>query len=436
MKLLVQKVLEILAKAIVAKYKPEVIGITGSVGKTSAREAIYSVLSSKFKVRRSLKNYNNEIGVPLTIIGAVSPAKSILDWFKIFFRGIKLLLKKDKDYPEILILEMAADKPGDLDYLTGMVKPDIGVITSIGDSHIENFGSQEKIKQEKSILAKAVNRQGRVVLNIDDRQVKSLIKETKAKVLTYSINNEAEISAKEIKLIFNPLPNKKYDLGINFKLLSVNAFVPVFLPAVISRAGVYAALTGAALGLIKGMNLVEISQALKNYSPQSGRMKLILGVKNTYIIDDTYNASPTASVLAIETLAGIPKKGYENKYAVLGDMLELGKLSESKHREVGQAIAKNKIDKLIVVGERARDIARGALSAGMKEDNIFHFDATAEAGKFIQERIKSGDIILVKGSQGARMEKVVKEIMAEPWRAKELLVRQDKEWDNNKFVRI
>lgn len=424
MKLLMQKILKITAKLILKKYRPEVIGITGSVGKTGAKEAIYAVLNGKFKARRSLKNYNNEIGLPLTVIGAASPAKSIFGWFKTFFLAGKLLLKRDKSYPEILILEMAADQPGDLTYLTGLAKPQAAVITSIGYAHLENFGSLEKIKREKSVLAKAIGRQGWVVLNIDDRQVKSLIKETKAKILTYGLDSEAEVSGQEIKLMFTADA-----LGINFKLVSHNAFVPVFLPKVISRAGVYAALAGAALGLIKGLNLVEISQALKKYSAPNGRMKLLLGVKNTYIIDDTYNASPAAVVLALETLAGFPQTGGKNKYAVLGDMLELGKLSQVKHEEVGRAVIKNKIDKLIAVGERARDIARGALSAGMTEDDVFHFDTTEEAGKFIQKRIKPGDIILVKGSQGARMEKIVKEIMAEPLKADDLLVRQGREWE-------
>ena len=423
MKPLIQKILKILAKLILKKYRPEVIGITGSAGKTGAREAIYAVLNAKFKVRRSLKNYNNEIGLPLTVIGAAAPAKSIFGWVKIFFLAGKLLLKQDKNYPKILILEMAADKPGDLNYLTDMVQPQVAVITSIGEAHLENFGSLEKIKQEKSVLIKVIGRQDWAVLNVDDRQIKSLVKETKAKILSYAINNEAEVRGQEIRLIFTADA-----LGINFKLASRNTLVPVFLPMVISKAGVYAALAGAAVGIIKGLNLVEISQALKNYSPPSGRMRLISGIKNTYIIDDTYNASPAASILAIETLAGITKNGRENKYAVLGDMLELGKLSQVKHEEVGRAIVKNKIDKLIVVGERSRDIARGAINAGMAEDDIFHFDAIAEAGKFIQERIKSGDIILVKGSQGARMEKVVEEIMAQPLSAGELLVRQGKEW--------
>ena len=425
MKPLIQKILKIAAKLILKKYRPEIIGITGSAGKTGAREAIYAVLASKFKARRSLKNYNNEIGLPLTVIGAAASAKSIFGWLKIFFLAGRLLLKQDKNYPEILILEMAADKPGDLNYLTDIVQPQIAVITSIGEAHLENFGSLEKIKQEKSVLVKVIGRQGWAVLNVDDQQVKSLIKATKAKILTYGLDSEAEVSGQEPRLMITADV-----LGMNFKLVSRHTFVPIFLPTVISKAGVYAALAGAALGIIKGFNLVEISQALKNYAPPPGRMRLLSGIKNTYIIDDTYNASPSASILAIETLAGLPKNGRENKYAVLGDMLELGKLSQTKHEEVGRAVVKNKIDKLIAVGERARDIARGAISAGMSEDDVFHFDATIDAGKFIQERIKSGDIILVKGSQGARLEKIVKEIMAEPLSAGELLVRQGSEWDN------
>lgn len=426
MKSLIQKILKMLAKLILKKYRPEVIGITGSAGKTGAKEAIYAVLSAKFKARRSLKNYNNEIGLPLAIIGAASPAKSIFGWLKIFFFAGKLLLKRDKNYPEILILEMAADKPGDLIYLTDIARPDIAVITSIGEAHLEKFGSLENIKREKAVLAKSVDRPGYVVLNIDDRSTKLLIKEIKAKILTYGLDKEAEVSAQELKLMFNQL-NKDAEAGLNFKLVSRGAFIPVFLPKVIGRAGVYAALAGVGLGVIKGMNLVEISQALKKYSPPPGRMRLLAGVKNTYIIDDTYNASPAAAILALETLAAMPKTGM--KYAALGDMLELGRLTQAKHEEVGRAVVKNKIDKLIAVGERARDMVRSALSAGMKEDDVFHFDSNQAAGKFIQERIKPGDIILVKGSQGARMEKIVKEIMAEPLGAQELLVRQGREWE-------
>lgn len=430
MKKILQKLLKISAKLILKKYNPEIIGITGSVGKTGAREAIYAVLSSKFKARRSLKNYNNEIGAPLAIIGAASPAKSIYGWVKVFLMAGKLLLKKNENYPDILILEMAADKPGDMDYLTDIIKPNVGVITSIGHSHIENFGSIEKIKKEKLVLLKNIKHGGLAVLNIDDSRLKLAAEKSGVRILSYGMGDGAEVSGRETKLMFDFGFDGKNKLGMNFKLFYNNAFVPVFLPDTISKAGVRAALAGAAVGVIKGMNLVEISQALKKYSPPNGRMKLLAGVKNTCIIDDTYNASPVSMISAVETLAGMPKKGSENKYAVLGDMLELGEFSVEKHKEAGRAVVKNKIDKLIVVGERSRDIARGALKSGMKQDDIFHFADTESAGKFIQGRIMSGDIILIKGSQGARMEKIVKEIMAKPLMAEELLVRQGREWEN------
>jgi len=428
MRSLLQTILKILAKLILAKYKPEIIGITGSVGKTGAKEAIYSVLTAKFKVRQSLKNYNNEIGLPLTVIGVESSSRSLLGWLKIFFVTIKLLLKHDQDYPKILILEMAVDRPGDLDYLTDIAGCNIGVITSIGESHLEYFETLENIKIEKVTLIRKLARDGWAVLNVDDNRVRSVVKETKAKVFTYAIDGEADVSGKEIRIRFPSTGADGEEFGLSFKLTNHGSFAPVFLPNIISKAGVYAALAGAAIGVIKGLNLVEISQSLRKYDSPKGRMKFLSGIKNTFIIDDTYNASPTSSVLALETLGNIAARPGAYKYAVLGDMLELGVLSEPGHAAVGRAAVKNKIDKLIVVGERSRDIARGARNAGMKDDNIFHFATTAEAGKFIQARIKIGDIILVKGSQGARLEKIVQAIMAEPLRAGELLVRQGREW--------
>lgn len=428
MKKLLQKIFKILAKAILAKYQPEVIGVTGSVGKTGAKEAIYCVLASKFKVRQSIKNYNNEIGLPLTIIGVESSLRSLFGWARIFFIAIKLLLKFDPDYPKILVLEMAVDRPGDLDYLTDIAGCNIGVIMSIGESHLEYFKTLENIRQEKATLIRKLARDGWAVLNIDDDKVRSVSQETKARVFTYAIEGEADISAKEVRLKFPASGAGGEEFGLSFKLTNQGSFAPVFLPKIISKAGVYACLAGAAIGIIKGLNLVEISQALKEYETPAGRMKFLPGIKNSFIIDDTYNASPTSSNLALKTLGSITGRGGAHKYAILGDMLELGALSESGHAAVGRGVADNKIDKLIVVGERSRDIARGAKQAGMKSDDIFHFAATAAAGSFIKGRIKIGDIILVKGSQGARLEKIVEQIMAEPWLAGELLVRQGREW--------
>ena len=147
---------------------------------------------------------------------------------------------------------------------------------------------------------------------------------------------------------------------------------------------------------------------------------MILGVKNSFIIDDTYNSSPQYSKAALEILAEMPSDG--RKIAIFGDMLELGKVSEAAHRAVGKKLVELGIEYLFVVGERSRDIARGAKEAGMSDDKIYHFPYTMEAGVFLQERLKQGDVVLIKGSRGSKMEQVVYEIMAKPWLAEDLLV--------------
>lgn len=430
MKKLIQYKLKFLSKIILKKYRPDIIGITGSVGKTSAKEAIYAVLSTKFNVRRSIKNYNNEIGLPLTIIGADSPSRSIFGWIAIFCKALKLIFAADKNYPRILILEMGVDHPGDMAYLKSIVKCKIGIITAIGPTHLEYFGAISNIQKEKAGLISDMAKTDWAVLNYDDEKVMQTAKATVAKILTFGLNPYSDISALEIIFSFSNI-NSGEDkenianlTGISFKLRHNGSTVPVLLSGIISQSAVYAALAGTATGIIYDFNLIEISQALRKFISPKGRMNVIQGIKNTVIIDDTYNASPQSTISALETAGKIPIAEGARKYAVLGDMLELGSQSERGHKEVGKKVFSAGINKLLVVGERARDIARGAVKAGMLKDDIFEFAAAAEAGKFIQQRIGAGDLILVKGSQGMRMEKVVKEIMAEPLRAKELLVRQ------------
>ena len=204
--------------------------------------------------------------------------------------------------------------------------------------------------------------------------------------------------------------------------------MPVLLPKVVGQHLVYTALAAIAVGLAHGLNLHAIMESLRKFEPPKGRMNIILGIKNTLLIDDTYNSSPLAAAKALRQLSLINFNQRHKKYAVLGDMLELGGFSEQAHQELGQAVAERKIDYLVTVGEKARDIVRGAVGRGMPKDDCFSFAAAEEAGKFLQPRIAEGDLLLVKGSQGMRMEKIVKELMAEPWRAKELLVRQGREW--------
>ncbi len=401
--------------------------MTGSVGKTGAKEAIFTVLSSKFNVRQSLKNYNNEIGLPLTIIGAQSPGKFILGWCAVIVKAILMILIKEKEYPRILVAELAVDKPGDMGYLINIVKCKVGVVTAIGHSHLEFFGSIEKIKKEKELLIKrGLTENGWAVLNYDDEKTRAMREETGARVLTFGFSEQAEVSARELKSISN-IKNK--DFGVNFKLIFKGSAVPVFLPKVISEITVQAALTAGAVAIIYGFNLIEIGSALKNFKSPPGRLSLIDGIKGTLIMDDTYNSSPQSSIAALKTAENIFLERGARKIAVLGDMLELGSYTEEGHREIGRQVAMSGADVLMTVGERARDIGRGAREAGMNADNIFHFSDVGEAGLFLQDKMREGDLILIKGSQGMRMEKIVKEIMADPLRAEELLVRQGKEWE-------
>lgn len=420
MKKLIQLKLKILAKAILAKYKPEIIGITGSVGKTGAKEAVFAVLSSKYNVRRSIKNYNNEIGVPLTIIGAEAQGKSFFGWIGVFVKALKLIVFKVSDYPEILILEMGVDHPGDMKYLNSIVKCKIAIITRIGESHLEFFKSVDEIQKEKELLIKQLPKSGFAILNYDDERVKS-ISDIRAKVIKYGFNEESDILAKDV--------NGNSQDGIDFKFLYEGNLFPVHLPNVKGRVAISAALAGVAVGIAYGLKPGNISKALTKYNPPKGRMNLIKGVKNTLIIDDTYNSSPQSCLAALDAVKDVEIVRGARRFAVLGDMLELGSYTEEGHRLVGQKAFDVGIDKLIVIGDKSRYIAQGAGDAGMKKDNIFHFPNSDDARLFVQDRIQEGDIILIKGSQGIRMERIVKEIMSDPLSASKLLVRQGEKWE-------
>ncbi len=418
MKKLLKKILRALASAILRKYNPDVIAITGSVGKTSTKEAIFIVLEQKFNVRKNIKNYNNEIGIPLTIIGKESGGKSLFRWLSVGFAGLRLILFKDKKYPQILILELGADHPGDIKYLASFVKPKIGIITAVAPVHTEFFKNLESVAKEKGELIKALPKDGLAILNNDDKLVAEMASLTKAKILTFGFGANSGVGASEIK----------NNTGINFKIRYQGNVLPVTLENIIASHLIYSVLPAFAVGARYNLNLIEIAAALKKYKSPPGRMNLISGIKKTQIIDDTYNSSPQAAAAALKVLTGLKVPPGSRRYAVLGDMLELGGLSEPAHREIGALVAELNIDVLITVGELSRDIAKNAKTAGMSEDLIFSFAATSEAGKFLQSRIGDGDIILIKGSQGMRMEKIVKEIMADPQFANELLVRQGKEW--------
>lgn len=424
MKKFLQMILALLARLMLRRYKPTVICITGNVGKTSAKEAVFAVVSGSFSARKSEKNYNNEIGVPLTILGVRSGGTSMVAWaIQCAAACGKLVWAK---YPKVLVIEMAVDRPGDMEYLLSIVTPAIAVFTSMGEVpvHVENFVSAQAFVKEKIKLAHAVSKSGFVVVNEDVAAWKDI--KTKGTMVRYGFAPDADVKIYTPEYRFLTENGISVPIGITFKMEYKGSLVPFRLDGAFGMAsGSYAAAAACAVGVALEMNLVEIAAALQNYAPPNGRLKLIEGIKGSYILDDTYNASPASMDAALETLYALPA---ERKIAVLGDMLELGKFTEEAHRAAGKKAA-SACGMLITVGERMRFAADEAKAHGFIENkNLFSFDTAEDAGRFMAGEVKEKDLVVVKGSQGMRMEYVVKDIMAHPERAGELLVRQDANW--------
>lgn len=423
-KKIIVKILELEAAAILKKYQPKIIAVTGSVGKTSTKDAIFSVISKSVYARKSEKSFNSDIGVPLTILGCSNAWSNPIRWIINFWHGLSYIIFK-KSYPEWLVLEVGADRPGDIKKITSWLKPNIVVVTKFSKVpvHIEYFKSRDEVISEKGNLVDALKHDGVLILNSDDVDAFAFKNKTKSRVITYGLLGDAEIQATNYSVYYNE--KTKEPFGIYFKINYKNNCLPVKIIGTLGANNIYSSLAAMAVGAALGLNLVELTENLSSYSTPKGRMSLIRGMNKSTIIDDTYNSSPVAVNSALETMRGLKAKG--KRIVVLGDMMELGKHTADSHKEAG-ILAATVCDILVTVGLRSRILAESAIDAGLEEDNVLQFDNSMEAGKYLKEIIKAGDVILVKGSQSTRMEKVVKEIMAEPTKAQELLVRQEREW--------
>lgn len=424
LKKIIAKLLELEASAIIKKYQPKIITVTGSVGKTSTKDAIYAVISKSFYARKSEKSFNSDIGVPLTILGCNNAWSNPLKWLQNLGQGLSLILFKNP-YPEWLVLEVGADRPGDIKKIAKWLKPDIVVVTKFATVpvHIEYFKSKEEVVAEKGNLVDALKHDGVLILNSDDSDVYAFKNKTINRIITYGMMGEAEVRATNYSVYYKEETNEPF--GVHFKVEYANNCLPVMIIGTLGSNNIYSSLAALSVGISLGLNLVEAAENLSRYATPKGRMSLIKGIKKSTIIDDTYNSSPIAVSSALQTLRDLKTKN--RKMVVLGDMMELGRHTSDEHKNAG-ILAATACDILVTVGLRSRILAESAIDSGLDEDSVLQFDDSLEAGKYIQNIIKEGDIILVKGSQSTRMEKVVKEIMAEPDRAVELLVRQEEEW--------
>jgi UDP-N-acetylmuramoyl-tripeptide--D-alanyl-D-alanine ligase len=416
----------LLARAVLLKYKPKIVAVTGNVGKTSTKDAIYTVLASEFFVRKSEKSFNSDIGVPLTILGCHNGWSNPFLWIKNILHGLELVIF-NRSYPKWLVLEVGADHPGDIKNITKWLFPDVVVVTRFGEVpvHIENFKSRAELVAEKGYLVQALKKDGVLVLNFDDVDCMQFKEKAKARCVTFGTSDGADIISSNVSVVSEKKEKHEFPKGLNFKINVGGNCLPVTLPSVLGEQHIQPVLAAVAVGISQQMNLVKITDALTSHIPPRGRMNLIEGIKNTLIIDDTYNASPIATSQAIETLKNLKVTG--RKIVVLGDMLELGKYSSDEHRKIGLLTA-SFADMYVSVGLRMQDAKAASLSAGLDAKKIFEHADSKCAGEFLQQQIQPGDVILIKGSQGMRMERAVLEIMAHPEEREALLVRQEGEW--------
>jgi UDP-N-acetylmuramoyl-tripeptide--D-alanyl-D-alanine ligase len=414
---IILRVLILLAKVRVNRLRPFVIGITGSIGKTSTKEAIYTILKSKYQVLRSEKSFNTDFGLPLAILEQDSGFSSAVKWSGILLRAFWNAFFGGRNI-QIIVLEMGVDKPGDMDKLLKIIKPQVGILTNISPVHLAEgqFKDLDDIFLEKKKLVETLPEKGIAILNADDPYISRLADSLNCRKLFYGTSEAAELRATDIK--------QKVD-GISFNLQYNSEETSISLP-LIGSFNIYILLPAIAAAISQGYTLNEAAAAIQDYKSPPGRMNLIEGVKNSIIIDSSYNASPVAVKKALDILSGFEGR----RIAVIGNMNELGDYSEIKHKEIG-AYAANKADVIITVGEMAKWIQDEAIYCGVDPQFCFHFDDAISAATFLHKNILAGDIILVKGSQNnVRLERLVKKIMKDPDKAPLLLARQNPEWEH------
>jgi len=422
-KAIVVFVITLEARMVLSKYKPKIVAITGSVGKTSSKDSIAAVLSTMYKVRKSEKSFNSEIGVPLTILGLPNAWGNPFAWLMRIYEGF-VLWAFPHHYPEMLVLEVGADRPYDIKKISSWLRPDVVVFTKVGNRpvHVEFFESVEQVVSEKAHLVKSLKPEGLLVYCGDDTRVRELGIGYTGRSVSFGCEGELDFFGGEPIITYN-----KDGLieGIEFPVNHNGNSQTVVLGGALGRQHVYASVAAMAVADEMRVTAETAAMLLSNHETPPGRMHVIRGIKDTILIDDTYNSSPVAVEEALKTLKQAKTKG--KKIAVLGDMLELGALANEAHKDIGKLVA-TCADVLVAVGVRAKWYIDGALDAGLSEKKVYHFDDSVVAGKFLEGILDPFDVALIKGSQSIRMEKAVLEVMAEPLRAEELLVRQEEEW--------
>lgn len=356
------------------KFDIPVIAITGSNGKTTTKDLTAAVLSGKYKVLKTEANFNNEIGLPLTLLNL-------------------------RPEHEAAVVEMGMRGLGQIAELVAIAEPNVGVVTNVGETHMELLGSLENIARAKGELPEGIPADGKVILNADDVLVAAMAKKTKAQVITFGLKNEATVYAKDV--VFDNAGFTKFTVVMPIGTLDLQ------LP-ILGMHNVYNALAGIAVGYSQGFTAAEIAAGLANYQATKMRFEAI-EFNGMHLINDAYNASPMSTKAALENLK-IVAQG--RKILVMGDMFELGNVEETAHRNIGLWAADLQLDAVFTRGELTRFTAEEARDKGVKE--VAAFASHEDLAQYLKQYLQPGDTVLFKGSHGMHMEKVI-ELLKELW---------------------
>jgi UDP-N-acetylmuramoyl-tripeptide--D-alanyl-D-alanine ligase len=352
------------------KYRTPVVGITGSNGKTTTKEMMAACLKTTFPVLKTEGNLNNLIGLPLTLLK---------------------LTEKER----VVVLEMGMNVPGEIRRLTEIAEPDVALITNIHPVHLEGMKDIEKIKEEKGELFRRMRQDGSILVNQDDPRVVDLAQTFLGQKISYGIENPSDVRAKEIRLTKD---------GTYFYVTMEGEGMEIHLP-LLGKHFVLNALSAIAGATLFGISLEKAKEALEQFPPYPMRMQYREIGGGVHLLNDTYNANPRSMELALETVTEIKGKG--RAIAVLGDMLELGAFSEEAHRWIGRRVSELNIDFLLVLGEKVKLLIDSALRHGMKLEKTYMAKDHEDAIHWLDQTIREGDWVLVKGSRGMTMERIV-----------------------------
>ena len=377
------------ARHVMSQSQMQVVGVTGSVGKTSTKEAVAAVLSTRYRVFKNHGNYNGRFGLPIAL-GRLTGDE------------------------EVAVLEMACDGFDEIRLLAEATRPSIGVITSVGHSHLRFFGTVDQIAQEKGRLLESLPAEGTAVLNADDSLVRAMATRTRARVMTYGLDPRAEVWADGVYTSAE---------GTSLRAHFGGSAAFLRLPLVGAHHA-YTALAAASVGLASGLTWVEIAAGLATVTPLPGRTRPLPGVNGSLLLDDSYNASPESTRVAIETLSTLAAT---RRIIVLGDMAQLGDHAVEAHQQAGIRCARA-ADLFVTIGELAQVAAEAALSDGLGRAQVHVAFSAEDVLRLLLPELREGDLVLIKGSASARMEEITRGLLRAPNAASELLPRQHQGW--------